>query len=81
MTLAPNGELAAGLGQIVPLGVNMRFFRSENGNTAIEYAILLGTIAAGLVLAMSALQSALGTNLNNSTTQVIEAGTAPTDRG
>jgi len=51
-------------------GTLARFAKDEAGATAIEYALLIGTIALGIVVSVSTLAPALNTIFNNVKTSI-----------
>jgi pilus assembly protein Flp/PilA len=52
-----------------------QFLTSEDGPTAVEYAILCGLIAAALVTAVGGLTSSLSTTFNAVAGEITTAGT------
>ncbi len=42
-----------------------RFIRDESGATAIEYAVIAGMIAIGIVVGLGAIRDSLNDDLNN----------------
>jgi pilus assembly protein Flp/PilA len=47
-----------------------RFAQDESGATSIEYALMAGIIALGIIASVSALPSALNSFFNNVTTNL-----------
>jgi pilus assembly protein Flp/PilA len=49
--------------QILPIAIR-RFLESEDGPTAVEYAVLVGLIVVGTVAAVSALSTSISGTFN-----------------
>ena len=43
----------------------IRFFKEEDGATAVEYGVMVALIAAGIILSVTALRDALITTFNS----------------
>jgi pilus assembly protein Flp/PilA len=47
-----------------------RFAKEELGATAVEYALLAGIIAIGIIASVGGIRDALNDQLNNATTEI-----------